>query len=555
MFRVLIVDDESYVVDWISSLLETQQNIELDIYRSYSADEALEWLNRAKIDILISDIRMPGMNGISLVKKVKNHWPGCKVILLTAYSDFEYAYQAIKNDVESYILKTESDEHILAEVKKVIDMLNSELNNRQLLDEAQEHMKNSVLQRHQLSLLNILKGEYDGESKIAVHLRALGMDAAPDGMYVLLVGRLESEKSDENGLEESYDRLDAVNSIVRHYLEPHLSLCSMEYEGDKLVWIIEPTNQNGDCSSTAGAVTFLNEMLETIQQSCDKTLNITISFALSAVPLATEQLPERFLILTRMLSLHGYGKFSLIVTDSAVAQTINGKEIMVEPDISIVGRRTDITQKLKSCLENGRKDEYMKIIKDIKEKLSKYSSWNSNSAMEIYYSAALAIITYVNQRNITVKIAFKIGLGELFRPWLANSWGDSANYLVQLSEILFELQQDDENRISYNIIRFLKEYIQKHITQDISLVRLSEVTGYNASYLSRSFKELTGETLNEYIAGQKMEIIRQLLLEVQLNINEVAEKAGFESRTYFNRFVRRFTEKSPQEYREYLIRG
>ena len=80
MYRILIVDDEPYVVDWLSSLLEMKTEFELDICLAYSAEEALNWLKRAKIDIIITDIQMPEMSGIELAQEVRKNWPQCKVI-------------------------------------------------------------------------------------------------------------------------------------------------------------------------------------------------------------------------------------------------------------------------------------------------------------------------------------------------------------------------------------------------------------------------------------------------------------------------------------------
>ena len=102
--------------------------------------------------------------------------------------------------------------------------------------------------------------------------------------------------------------------------------------------------------------------------------------------------------------------------------------------------------------------------------------------------------------------------------------------------------------ISRNTVEAVKRYVREHISEDISLTRLSEVTGYNTCYLSRIFRAQTGETLTEYIGKKKMDRIRDLMRDPDLNIGEIAEKTGFLSRTYFNRFVRKYTGMSPKNY-------
>jgi two-component system response regulator YesN len=70
--------------------------LRLDIYRAYSAIEGLEWLNRTKIDIVLTDIRMPGMSGLELHERVVRQWPRCRVIFLTGFTQFNYIQTAMR---------------------------------------------------------------------------------------------------------------------------------------------------------------------------------------------------------------------------------------------------------------------------------------------------------------------------------------------------------------------------------------------------------------------------------------------------------------------------
>ena len=83
MYRILVVDNEPYVVDWIAFLIETKSRQEVDVCRAYTAKEALQWLAKTRIDVLVSDISMPGMDGLELAGIVKEQWPYAKVVLIT----------------------------------------------------------------------------------------------------------------------------------------------------------------------------------------------------------------------------------------------------------------------------------------------------------------------------------------------------------------------------------------------------------------------------------------------------------------------------------------
>ncbi len=80
MYRLLIVDDEEIITDGLYEVFSSYNPEQLDVYKAYSATEALEWLARSRIDIILTDIAMPGMNGLELIEKVQNFWPKCKVV-------------------------------------------------------------------------------------------------------------------------------------------------------------------------------------------------------------------------------------------------------------------------------------------------------------------------------------------------------------------------------------------------------------------------------------------------------------------------------------------
>lgn len=558
MYRVLIVDDETYVVDWLSSLLESQTATELDVCRAYSAEEALNWLNRAKIDIVITDICMPKMSGIQLAEKVKQDWPQCKVILLTAHAEFDYAYKAIKNNVISYILKTEEDESILQEVNKAVAILDKELVNLQLLDDIEEKSKISASEMQKGIFLSILESENGNIEELWEQLRNIGVSIDQRKHFLVLIGRIENNMTNEN-IVERFRKLNAIKKITEYYFGEHFCCYPVEYRLNKIVWLMQTNIQDMEKESAGRAqedltrkmVVFVKEMLETIQHSCIETLGTAISFIMHCDPLVACQLPEAFRNLDRLLNFRGPDRTGFIISNNYIANSMGEEEILpnVQSDIHVIH---NITEKLKNYLESNRQEEFMAELEVICKELAKCTSWHNHIANENYYSIAIAILSHINQRKIFTKIAFKIGIDELFNPYNAGSWSNAASYLRRLSKVVFEIQEEYEDDISNRTIRFLKNYINEHISEDISLVKLSEVTGYNASYISRFFKENTGETLNDYISLQKLNKIKELMLEEGLNISDIALKAGFCSRTYFNRFIKKTTNMSPQEFREHI---
>ncbi len=104
-----------------------------------------------------------------------------------------------------------------------------------------------------------------------------------------------------------------------------------------------------------------------------------------------------------------------------------------------------------------------------------------------------------------------------------------------------------------SVVRFVKDYISHHVTEGLTISTLSQVSGYNADYLTRIFRNATGETISQYLTGYRMEMIRMLLRDPQLSVDDIARQTGFSSRSYFNRFVKRATGMSPKALRMSLF--
>ena len=136
MHRLLIADDEEIIVKWLLKLFESRDDLEILV--AYSGLEALGILNRTKIDVFLSDIRMPGMNGMQLLEIISRDWPQCRVVFLTGHGEFDYVYNAIHHENVSFLLKTETDEVIVDTVEKSIQSIERSYRDQELVNKANE---------------------------------------------------------------------------------------------------------------------------------------------------------------------------------------------------------------------------------------------------------------------------------------------------------------------------------------------------------------------------------------------------------------------------------
>ncbi|MFR9233450.1 MAG: response regulator [Eisenbergiella massiliensis] len=118
MFQLLIVDDEIESLEWLVELFESCGE-EIAIYTASTARKALELLQDIKFDIVLTDIQMPGMNGLELYKKIKENWSHIRIVFLTGYSNHEILYELAQDKRIRYLLKTEKPKKIVDTVIEV----------------------------------------------------------------------------------------------------------------------------------------------------------------------------------------------------------------------------------------------------------------------------------------------------------------------------------------------------------------------------------------------------------------------------------------------------
>lgn len=404
IYQVLIVDDEPHIVDTIRGLLEIDHSLNVEIHTAYRGRQALKLCQEYPIQLLITDIQMPDMSGLELAKLVKLLSPDCDVILLTAYSDFTYAYEGIQIHASDYILKTENREIIRNRILKVLKDQEQSLRHNSWLKEQEEN--DPITQRLGRTLL---QPDRFSQQEEAFSLLGFQEDSFP---LLLLILEAPNGNAVQTGV---------LQKALKRYFQGRIAcLCCSKISEQAVAVVISV-----DKEKSAIPGTWLMGIMERVQ----------------AVYTATAQ--------TDCSLLYSYPIESL--------DQLSGKYQ--------IGVRCAEEEPFAACV---------KVITDVKDE------------------------------------------------------------------------------IPVTTIHYIKRYVKAHLTQDLSLSQISEVTGYNPTYLSRLFKEQTGETLNRYITRKKMEYITRLMQDPSYSLQQIVEESGFATRSYFHQFIKKETGMAPKQYRMHL---
>lgn len=548
MYRVLVVDDEMIIADGLYEVLQTIPQLELDVYKAYSGNEAVKLFDRTRFDIVLTDIRMPGIDGLQLLEKIRERWPQCRVIFLTGYNEFSYIYSAIQYEGVSYLLKTEGYQRVIQMVENAAAEIETELRTETLLKQAQEQLddmrgllQNDYMKRilnEQLDVREINQQQFD---ELAISLKA-------DRPVLIMLGRINS-LSNLTTYSAKSRQLYRIKLIAEQYLSTHVSFVDVVSEHMDLIWLIQPLQDAWDDNGWDRTLTFVKGNLELVQSACRESVGEVLSFVLDDSTVTWVDAADRFATLTMLMNYRiGQGSGMLLLD-----------KMMIEQELQSSGRghaeKKQVGQaklgQLADQLEHGQRIEFSKTLDACAADLPDTISMHDVPAQELYYSIGLVFLSYMNRWNLVEAVAAQIGLHKLMQPGEHESWSMAFDYLAHVKEILFNLQNQEEERRANAIITLIQKHIKEnlHNPDELSLVKLAELVYFNPSYLSRLFKQVTGTNLSEYISNIRMARAKVLLENPNVKIQEVAELVGYGTATNFTRYFRKVTHMTPQDYR------
>lgn len=243
MLKLLIADDEKYDRESITSILNTTFNEQLDISEARNGREAIEISERVRTDIVIMDIKMPGINGLKAIQEIKKFLPNTYFIIITAYDYFDFAVEAVKNNVKEYILKPFSRTELLEKIRQAIEFVNVEKEKRRNEIENQEKLYNLMpILENELSFSIINNSLYSIDYE--TYMRYLNMDF--EKAYSMVV-KIKEKTNSENRVESNRETIKfQIGEYIKEYINrKYKSIASYRFTKD-LVYFIQIKDDSDD---------------------------------------------------------------------------------------------------------------------------------------------------------------------------------------------------------------------------------------------------------------------------------------------------------------------
>lgn len=562
MNRLLIVDDEEIIVNGLYETFRNLKHLDLDIYKAYSGEEAIEWLNRTRIDIVLTDIRMPEIDGLELLTEILKSWPQCKVIFLTGHAEFEYVYQAIQHSNVSYILKNEDQEKVINAVETAINEIQKGIRIEDLVHMAKEQMDMAHDLLRNDYLLHLLREGTPLDTN-KPQLDKLGVPLKREYPVILLLGIAEN-LPEQISYWDKIQYLYSIRLLVNRHLSPEINSAFVIDQDCRFVMLIQPkglflkTVDESDWNEVFGkCITYLKGMLEIIQTSCRESLNISASFSLGGEACSWHELSNKYYSLNQVLSFRIGKSLETLMVDNAFEDKVlnagrnTGKTFVQDNyELDETLRKQRFKNSLVQQLEAGLRNDFFMNLSRIVEPIRKIETKGNLLAVEAFTIAALGILSYINRWRLNEKIPAQVGLSRLTDIDRHESWSSAVDYLYALSDCLFRLQSEEQKKRADIAVDYVQRYAKDHIGEELSLVKLAEQVYLNPSYLSRLFKQVKGMNLSDYIDNMRIEAAMEMLEKETVRIHDVARHTGYDSAASFTRFFRKMAGCSPLEYHE-----
>lgn len=537
MYNLLIVDDEVFIADGLYRLFQRQADISIEVYRAYSAKEALNLLDKYRIDIVITDIQMPGMNGLEMVEKIKFHCPNCHTIILTGYSEFDHARTALQLGADYYLLKSQGDDPLIEAVKQcIIKMENYETETEWKCKTKSALSKAKPLLQQEL-LQSLLSTESTPPIDLKNALLELDIPLNSDMPVQLVVARIDNIP--EHSLNKTLSHYTtAIDVIFRECTNAKAQSIQVIIKKQRyMLWMIQPQSDY----SMDIIFNFVRGMLDKIQSHCSNALQISVSFIIEPQPILWEDLPayynKLYYILTHQLSK----KEENLLSDTIFFENKNTKNPLTQ-------ELFESLTLLNLLFERQDKPGFTNLYLSLLEKMFDFSF--PELQITIYHNICTLLINAIMSSGKYSYYLEEFHNLSLFSTPYENWDIELYEYFIKIANWIFETEDNESESRYKHMIYIIHDYIEHHLSEYISLSVLAEQVYLNPVYLSRAYKQNTGQNISKYIADRRIQKAKDMLISGELKINEIAYAIGYESPAHLSRIFKKATGYSPLEYRE-----
>lgn len=506
MRKAVIVDDEKMIRVGIKCAINWKELGISEVFLAAHARDALAIIEDERPELMITDINMPDITGLELIRQARKLVPGLRVIVLTGYDHFEYVRDSLRLEVNDFFLKPVDEEVLVEAIQKQLQSLDeTKEKHRSFLKKSTDDYKKAVL-----GMRKLLKG--GGEDAAAQMPDAFRGEK--NRKLVLLAA--------ENGFEhegaelEKYECIDLCNGFL-DFLEGEIALI------DGSGYIVLLMNRKEDGEELTNRIRQLKSLLLS-------EMNVKVHVTIGKTFQNMQTIAHRYQEAKQVLQY--YQQDQTVRRSEAETKCITRWHRLLAEWIMQI---PDAAENLKNALDICGQFEKTAAKEELPSETVEYSGF------------CLAAGFFYERKNHMLASEKKEAELESFAEMIRGS--ATEDICMLLKKYMTQLYQENEEKLP-DFVAQAKLMIADTFTEDITVNSIAAKLFVTPGYLSRMFKASTGESCNAYIVRKRIEKAKDLLEKTDIPSGKIAGMIGYRDSNYFSLAFKKNTGYSPQQYRQ-----
>ena len=512
MIKVLIADDERFTRQGILDMVDWDKLNVSEVKEAYDGINALEILKDFEPNILLTDVRMPRLNGIDLAFKARELYPNCMILFMSGYSDKEYLKSAIKLKAINYVEKPIE-----------IEELEENLNNAIL-----EFVKNTTIHNSiEHTIANEISSIDNSEavkSIISSYFSKDFNDKLVDGQYVSVLIKIYKI------IPNKHLFIDKIREIIHDCgLE---GFVSMQNEKDIVLQIFFSKNIKSIHNSNV-----FQSFFATLDEYIKNYSHFYIF--VGSIVANMQDMHKSYASASSLDTLSFFKDYNSVIYFEEV------------PHKTCATIDSNAYSDFKRNLNNEDKQAVLNDINNITSEFMLNCGTDINEIKNVYNKLLLHIFNFCHSRNINLNNS--VNENTSFNTILQfNNIFEIKHYMLEIIKDVFLCLKEKNiyNEPALNIIKYINEHYNSY---DLSLEDISKNTFLTPAYICVIFKDFTGKTVNKYITEYRIMQAKELLKDSNIKMNDIALKVGYRDGNYFAKIFKKETGYSPSEYRRKFL--
>lgn len=534
LFKVLAADDEYWICESLRNMILWEEYSFQFMKPAYDGEDALQKIREDPPDILITDINMPFIGGIELIKKVKTLYPDIVILVLSGYSDFNYVREALLAGAADYLLKPIAKNNLVTILTKSLDIIGGNRADKKEKEKAKEKLQiaSSVLLDKELSHL-IRESRIEMETGGNVpKISEYELDFA--GFSLVMFKTCNLNQIMKRNVNADINQISfQIKSKITEAVQPNKHIVFNNiYVSNQFILLADMDSER------------LSKVSDLLIQHLEEYTGAWVSASVSGHYFSFTDLKAAYheALLAQMARVYRRKSEKICAKDiggSAVKKRMTTEQenqlvfAVQNNDAGLIRRLIFESIALPDCVKN----EWRFI--EVKQTIDSIVRIFAASSERNYSSADLMAFDNFSE---LLGIAFD-----------ACDISGVCSILDQMIDEFFgSADPSAASDTMRKTVKLAQEYIHQNYFTDISLFQLSKKFLVDRSYLCKAFKQETGENIMLYLSKVRIEKAKEFMQQDQLNITKISQLVGYDDYGYFNRVFRKITGISPREYKNSL---